>query len=99
MFRCGQKCVERLQARWPSIAPVHAPIQTSWLNQIELQFSFVQRKVLTPNDFDSQSKLEAALLAFQERCEQSAPFPRCFTREDLAKLMIPLNAKAIAPAA
>ena len=63
-------------------------------------FSIVQRKVLTPNDFDSLIKLEAALLAFQERYEKSAaPFQWAFTREDLAKLTTRLNAKDLAPAA
>ena len=96
----GQKCVQRLQARWPSIIPVHMPVHASWLNQVEIYFSIVQRKVLTPNDFDSLAKLEAALLAFQERYETSAaPFQWTFTREDLAKLMIRLNAKELAPAA
>jgi hypothetical protein len=96
----GQKCVQRLQARWPSIIPVHTPIHASWLNQVEIYFSIVQRKVLTPNDFDSLAKLEAALLAFQERYEKSAaPFQWTFTREDLAKLMIRLNTKTLAPAA
>jgi len=96
----GQKCVQRLQARWPSIIPVHMPVHASWLNQVEIYFSIVQRKVLTPNDFDSLAKLEAALLAFQERYETSAaPFQWTFSREDLAKLMIRLNAKELAPAA
>jgi len=85
----GQKCVQRLQARWPSIIPVHTPIHASWLNQVEIYFSIVQRKVLTPNDFDSLAKLEAAPLAFQERYEKSAaPFQWAFTRDDLTKLMI-----------
>jgi hypothetical protein len=96
----GQKCVQRLEARWPSIIPVHTPIHASWLNQIEIYFSVVQRKVLTPNDFDSLSKLEEALLAFQERYEKSAaPFQWTFTREDFARLMIRLNAKSLAEAA
>lgn len=96
----GQKCVHRLQARWPSILPVHTPIHASWLNQIEIYFSVVQRKVLTPNDFDSLAKLEAALLAFQQRYEKSAaPFKWTFTREDLAKLMIRINAKSLGHAA
>jgi len=30
---------------------VHTPVHASWLNQIEINFSIVQRKVLTPNDF------------------------------------------------
>jgi len=93
----GQKCVQRLQARWPSVIPVHTPIHASWLNQIEIYFSVVQRKVLTPNDFDSLSKLETALLAFQERYEKSAaPFRWTFTREKLAKLMVRLAVKPLA---
>jgi len=63
----GQKCVQRLQARWPSIVPVHTPIHASWLNQVEIYLSIVQRKVLTPNDFDSLDRLEVALLGFQQR--------------------------------
>jgi len=44
--------------------------------------------------------LEEALLAFQERYEKSAaPFQWAFTREDLAKLMTRLRAKALATAA
>jgi hypothetical protein len=96
----GQKCVQRLQGRWPSIVPVHTPNHASWLNQVEIYFSVVQRKVLTPNDFHSLAQLEEALLAFQQRYEKSAaPFQWTFTREDLAKLMIRLRAKALATAA
>jgi hypothetical protein len=68
--------------------------------EIEIYFSVVQRKVLTPNDFDSLSNLEAALLAFQERYEKSArPFQWTFTREKFAKLMIRLGVKPLAHAA
>ena len=96
----GQKCVRRLQTRWPSIIPVHTPNHASWLNQVEIYFSVVQRKVLTPNDFHSLAQLEEALLAFQQRYEKSAaPFRWTFTREDFAKLMIRLRAKALATAA
>lgn len=96
----GQKCVQRLQTRWPSIIPVHTPIHASWLNQVEIYFSIVQRKVLTPNDFDSLAQLEAALLAFQDRYEKAAaPFQWTFTRENLITLMNRLNTKALAPAA
>ena len=96
----GQKCVQRLQARWPSILPVHTPNHASWINQVEIYFSVVQRKVLTPNDFHSLAQLEKALLAFQQRYEKSAaPFQWIFTREKLAKLMIRLRAKALATAA
>jgi DDE superfamily endonuclease len=47
------KCEQRLQSRWPSLIPVHTPIHASWLNQVEIYLSVVQRKVLTPNQFDS----------------------------------------------
>jgi hypothetical protein len=50
--------------------------------QVEIYFSVVQRKVLTPNDFHSLAQLEEALLAFQQRYEKSAaPFHWTFTRE------------------
>ena len=96
----GQKWLKRLQARWPSIIPVHTPIHASWLNQVEIYFSIVQRKVLTPNDFLSLAQLEAALLDFQHRYEKAAaPFRWTFTRENLIDLMNRLKAKALAPAA
>ena len=46
----GAKGDARLQARWPTLRPVHTPLHASWLNQIEIYFSIVQRTVLTPND-------------------------------------------------
>ena len=36
------------------------------MNQIEIYFSIVQRKVLTPNDFLSLQALEERLLGFQQ---------------------------------
>jgi hypothetical protein len=54
----GDRCIERLRSRWPTIIPVHTPIHASWLNQVEIYFSIVQRKVLTPNDFRSLAELE-----------------------------------------
>jgi hypothetical protein len=69
-------------------------------HQIEIYFSVIQRKVLTPNDFDSLAQLETALLAFQDRYEGSAAlFQWTFTRQDLVKLMSRLDAKSLAPAA
>ena len=47
----GARAVERLRNRYPRLTLVHAPVHASWLNQIEIYFSIVQRKVLTPNDF------------------------------------------------
>ena len=92
----GQKADQRLQSRWPSIIPVHA----SWLNQVEIYFSIIQRKVLTPGDFSNLTDLEMALLAFQQHYEKSAvPFRWTFTRADLADLMQRLKASALPAAA
>ena len=84
----GARCVARLQAKYPRLVPVHGPIHASWLNQIEIYFSIVQRKVLTPNDFPSVAAVEQRLLAFQTHYEAMAqPFEWKFTRHDLAKLL------------
>ena len=84
----GQRAIRRLQAKWPNIVPVHTPVHASWLNQVEVYFSIVQRKLLTPNDFASLADLEQQLLRFQQRYEQSArPFEWTFTRRDLTRLL------------
>lgn len=84
----GQTCIRRLQEAWPTLVPVHLPVHASWLNQIEIYFSIVQRKVLTPNDFDSLYAVEDRLLAFQKRYEEIAkPFAWKFTRLDLVNFM------------
>ena len=88
----GQKASQRLQSRWPSIIPVHTPVHASWLNQVEIYFSIIQRKVLTPNDFPSLEAVEARLLQFQAHYEQIAtPFEWKFTRDDLARLLAKLD--------
>jgi hypothetical protein len=80
----GAACVRRLTKQWPTIVPVHLPVHASWLNQVEIYFSVVQRKVLTPNDFLSLTSLEQRLLDFQEHYEKIAkPFRWKFTRDNL----------------
>jgi len=84
----GQACIRRFKERWPTIVPVHLPVHASWLNQVEIYFSVVQRKVLTPNDFESLDEVAHRLLSFQARYEQIAkPFEWKFTKEDLQALM------------
>jgi len=84
----GAKCVARLQEKYPRLVAVHGPVHASWLNQIEIYFSIVQRKVLTPNDFPSLAAVEERLLAFQDYYEAIAqPFAWTFTRRDLAALL------------
>lgn len=96
----GQKAVERFRVKWPNTILIHTPIHASWLNQVEIYFSIVQRKVLTPNDFSSLAELEQRLLAFQVHYERTAsPFKWTFTRDDLHQLMAKIHAKRLAPAA
>jgi hypothetical protein len=84
----GSRSVNRLQERYPNLVLVHGPVHASWLNQIEIYFSVIQRKVLTPNDFPSLQELEKRLLAFQSYYEQIAkPFEWKFTRSDLNALI------------
>lgn len=44
----GAKSVERLEGRWPNLRLIHLPIHASWLNQFEIYFSILQRKLLQP---------------------------------------------------
>ena len=83
----GQRSIDRLQGAWPNLILVHTPVHASWLNQAEIYFSVVQRKVLTPNDFPDLDTLERHLLAFGRRYEQiAAPFQWNFTRAHLDRL-------------
>ncbi len=68
----GQKASDRLRAKWPTLVLVHTPIHASWLNQIEIYFSIIQRKVLIPNTFASLEELELQILAFQARYNEIA---------------------------
>lgn len=83
----GERSVKRLQKKWPNIVVVHLPIHASWLNQIEIYFSVVTRKVLTPNDFSSLWEVEDRIFSFQDRYQEVAePFEWKFTRADLDRL-------------
>jgi hypothetical protein len=84
----GTAACQRLTKRWPKAQLVHLPVHASWLNQVEIYFSVIQRKVLTPNDFSNLAEIESRLAAFERRYEQAAaPFEWKFTRDDLLQLM------------
>ena len=90
----GEAACERLAARWPNAQLVQLPVHASWLNQVEIYNSIIQRKVLTPNDFADLAEVERRLAAFERRYEQNAaPFEWKFTRNDLALLMKKLATK------
>jgi hypothetical protein len=84
----GQRSVERLEGRWPNLILVHLPVHASWLNQIEIFFSILQRKVLTPNDYEDLAALARTLNEFERHWNEVAePFEWNFTSDDLAELM------------
>ena len=92
----GVRAVDRLQQQFPNLTLVQGPVHASWLNQIEIYFSIVQRKVLTPNDFASLDAVEDRLLAFERHYESLArPFEWTFNRHDLARLLAKLAAQQL----
>ncbi|WP_218001767.1 transposase [Microtetraspora malaysiensis] len=73
----GQAAADRLATRYPNAVMVHTPVHGSWINQIEIFFSIVQRKVVSPNNFTSLDQVEARLIAFERRYNATArPFRR-----------------------
>ena len=93
----GLAAVQRLQQKYPRLVLVHGPVHASWLNQIEIYFSIIQRKVLTPNDFHDLSAVAERLLNFQYHWETlGEPFQWKFTRRDLARLLAKFHASAAA---
>ena len=63
-------------------------VHASWLNQIEIYFSIIQRKVLTPNDFQNLETVADRLEKFERHYENIAkPFEWKFTKDDLSKLL------------
>ena len=84
----GQASVDRLEGAWPNLRLIHLPVHASWLNQIEIVFSIIQRKVVTPNDFVDLDQITERLAAFEDRYNQTAePFDWTFTRDDLARFL------------
>ena len=84
----GAAAARRLEKWYPNAIQVNTPVHASWLNQIEIYFSVVQRKVLMPNECDDLLSLEQRLLDFQAYYEQIArPFKWQFTRTDLDNVL------------
>jgi len=96
----GKRSIDRLQGAWPNLIVVHTPIHASWLNQAQIYFSVVQRKVVTPNHFADLDTLQQHLLAFGRRYQQiAAPFQWKFTRADHHQLLAKTGITTAAAAA
>ncbi len=82
----GERAAEELRARHPRVVIVHTPVHASWLNQIEIYFSIIQRKLLTPNDCTSLDELAKRIHAFGRRYSAlNKPFAWRFTRQDMER--------------
>ncbi len=89
----GKAATRRLQKRWRNLILVHTPVHASWLNQVEIYHSIIQRKVLAPNDFQDTAEVARRLNQFEHHYNQSArPFEWNFTREKLAELLDQIDA-------
>jgi len=89
----GESAARELATRHPTLILVHLPTHASWLNQIALYCSILQRTVLAPNDFADLAAVEARLLAFAALYNDTAvPFNWRFTRADLDRRLAQLPA-------
>jgi transposase len=79
---------DRMRKAHPNAQMVHLPVHASWLNQVEVYFSVIQRKLLTPDDFGDLDGLAEQILAFEQHYNATArPFSWKFTRTDLNQLL------------
>jgi transposase len=84
----GKAAIDRLRKAHPNAIMVHTPVHASWLNQVEIFFSIIQKKVVSPNNFPSLDKLSETLLGFIERYNRTAePFNWKYTADDLRDLL------------
>jgi len=93
----GQPSIDRLEGAYRNLRLIHLPVHASWLNQVEIYFGILERKVLTPPDAVSLEELASRILAFGARYEELArPFEWKFTRADLNALLERLAARHVA---
>jgi hypothetical protein len=93
----GDTSVRRLARTYPKAILVHTPVHASWLNQVEIYFSKIQRKVLTPNDFANLKEIEQRLRLYEELTNKNPrPFNWKFDRGKLTRFLERLNEKTAA---
>lgn len=90
----GETAQQRLHQLDPRIILVHTPVHASWLNQVEIYFSIIQRKVLTPNDFANLEAIRLRLAVYEKLSNQSpAPFQWKFDRTKLIALLTKIETR------
>jgi len=89
----GAASITRMSEAWPTAQLVHLPVHASWLNQIEIVFSIIQRKVIKPADFADLHALAKRLGEFEPRYNVTAtPFDWRFGRTELTELLHRIDA-------
>jgi transposase len=89
----GAASIKRMAKAWPNAHLIHLPLHASWLDQAEIYFSIVQRKVISPNDFTSLNQIRDRLATFEIRYNAIArPFSWKFTRTGLNDLLRRIDA-------
>ena len=84
----GEASVTRVRRAYPNAVLVHLPVHASWLNQVEVYFALLQRKVLTPNDSTDLQDLELRIKLYEELTnKQPKPSDWAFTKYDLFDLL------------
>jgi hypothetical protein len=84
----GEASVTRLRRVYPNAILVPLPVHASWLNQVEVYFSLLQRKVLTPTDSTDLRDLELRIRLYEELTnKRPEPFDWRFTKYDLFDLL------------
>jgi DDE superfamily endonuclease len=90
----GEASVRRMLEWYANAILAHTPVHASWLNQVEIYFSMVQSKVLTPNDFANLAQVELRLRLYEGLTNsQPKPFNWKFTKADLFDLLQRLATK------
>nr|WP_234426883.1 IS630 family transposase [Streptomyces niger] len=70
-----KKAIDRLTKAFPNAVMARTPVHAPWTNQVEIFFSIVQRKVVSPNDFTHLPQVRDRLRAFEGRYNAAAqPF-------------------------
>jgi DDE superfamily endonuclease len=90
----GDASKKRLRQVDSRLILVHTPVHASWLNQVEIYFSIIQRKVLTPNDFADLEAIRLRLALYEELSNQNpTPFQWKFDRAKLTALLAKIEVR------
>jgi hypothetical protein len=89
----GETAKRRLHQVDSRIILVHTPVHASWLNQVEIYCSILQRKVLTPHAFANLEAIQLRLALYEELSNQRpTPFQWKFARTQLVTLLANIEA-------